>query len=224
MRSHQDERQPTATPQPYEARLQPCFPRSTPQAHLRRPHASTPRLDLVDRPKGSSRGHQGAIKGPSRVDLVDRPKGLGSASDRPSYVRFDGDDDVRSEPTDHACLKAMRSASSRVTSGGGSAGRAHAPLLPDQAMQRRFERFKREVEDQAALAHAAAEAALLERQQALERRRKDAMAHAHRQRQAALQFVPLRERRRRLEQKMDAADERRRQYLGRFVARSGGNS
>ena len=96
------------------------------------------------------------------------------------------------------------------------------PLLPDQAMQRRFERFRQEVEEQTAVAHAAAEAALLERQQSLERRRKDAMAQAHRQRQAAVQFMPLRERRRLLDQKMSAAEERRRQYLGRFVARGGG--
>ena len=52
------------------------------------------------------------------------------------------------------------------------------------------------------------------------RQRKDAMAHSHRERQQVIRALPLRVQRQQIEQKMDAASERREAYLGRFVART----
>lgn len=93
-------------------------------------------------------------------------------------------------------------------------------LLPAQAARQQRDSLQREVAAREAQRRALAESAKRAHRQTVNHERKEAMARRHRDRQAAMHWLPLRERRSIMDQKMAQADERRRAYLGRFVGHS----
>ena len=104
----------------------------------------------------------------------------------------------------------------------GFQARSSTPLQPNErdaisARQQRWE-AERAVEFRASkLASDARKAEAAIRDQ-FKKERTDSMARAHRERQMALQYTSLRERRLRQERKMDDAEDRRQAYLNRFVS------
>jgi len=93
-------------------------------------------------------------------------------------------------------------------------------LLPAQAARQQRDSLLREVAAREAQRRALADSAKRAHRQTMNHERKEAMARRHRDRQAAMHWLPLRERRSIMDQKMAQADERRRAYLGRFVGHS----
>ena len=86
-------------------------------------------------------------------------------------------------------------------------------------MRRQLADLEAEVALRAARRQACADDALRQKREQARRHRTDAMALAHRERQRAVSALSLREQRQLLDRRLSDADERRRVFHARFLAR-----
>ena len=154
-----------------------------------------------------------------RIDVAEKDRKAVQLAERSTPLRLPASGrrtigELHSEPRPSSCKSSLRSVASPAL--------MVTPLLPHErdAIEMRHRRWEAEraLEAREAKVSNDAQRAVVAIKEQQRKGRTDEMARAHRERQALLQYVSLRERRPQQERKFQDAGERREAYLSRFVS------